>query len=95
MADEQPGRRNESPLRASLATSEVRVAIITALTLLLQAVLAKNVLDVELDYWGQFAPLWVFIAFMLSNQRDRHAELGTIAVIVVTSAAVLMLYAVW
>ena len=94
-AGEQPRRRNGSPVRASLATPEVRVALVAALVLLLQAVLAKNVLDVELDYWGQFAALWVFIAFMISNQRDRLAELGTIAVIVATSAAVLVLYAVW
>ncbi len=93
MADEQPRRR--SPIHASLASPEVRVALVTALILLVQAVLAKNVLDVDLDYWGQFAALWVFIAFMLSNQRDRLAELGTIAVIVATSAAVLVLYAAW
>ena len=94
-AHEQHGRKHRSPIRASLASSEVRVALVTAVTLLVQAVLAKNVLDVQLDFWSQFAALWVFIVFLLSNERGRAAELGAMAAVVGTSVAVLMRYGVW
>jgi hypothetical protein len=77
-----------------MARAETRVALVAALALVVQAVLAKNVLEVELDYWSQFAALWVFIVFLIGEQRDRRAELGYIAAIVAVTAAVLLLYAV-
>ena len=74
--------------------AQVRVALVTALALMVQAVLAKNVLDVELDFISQFAALWVFIVFQLSGRYDRLAELATDAAIILVTAAVLTLYAV-
>jgi hypothetical protein len=73
--------------------AQVRVALVTAVALLVQAVLAKNVLDVELDFISQFSALWVFIVFQLTGRNDRLAELGADAVIVLVTAAVLILYA--
>lgn len=73
---------------------EVRVALVAAACLLVEAVVAKNVIDVELDWFSQLAPFWVFIAYMVSGLRDRTSEIAfTIALIGVT-AAVLVLYAV-
>jgi hypothetical protein len=74
--------------------AQVRVALVTAVALMVQAVLAKNVLDVELDFISQYAALWVFIGFQLGARRDRLAELGTDAAVVLVTAAVLILYAV-
>lgn len=90
-ATDQRQRRNRIP--ALLARAEVRVALVTATALIAQAVIAKNVLEVELDYLSQFAALWVFIVFLISEQRDRAAELGFIAAIAAVTAAVLALYA--
>ena len=78
----------------ALGDAQVRVALVTAVALMVQAVLAKNVLDVELDFISQYAALWVFIVFELSGRRDRLAELATAAVIVLVTAAILILYAV-
>ena len=73
---------------------QVKVALVTAACLLVEAVIAKNVIDAKLDWYSQLAPFWVFIAFMVSGLRDRTSEIAfTIAVIAVT-AAVLVLYAV-
>jgi hypothetical protein len=83
-----------TPLSA-LAKPETRVALVTAIALVLEAVLAKNVFEVELDYWSQFAALWVFIVFLITEERGRIAELGTILTIVAVTAAVLVLYTVW
>jgi hypothetical protein len=81
-------------LPQALGDAEVRVALVTAVALMVQAVLAKSVLDVELDFISQFAALWVFIAFQVSGRRDRVAEFGADAAIVLVTAAVLILYAV-
>ena len=74
--------------------AQVRVALVTAVALMVQAVLAKNVLDVELDIISQYAALWVFIAFQLGGRHDRLTELGTDAAVILVTAAVLILYAV-
>jgi hypothetical protein len=84
----EPGSRNV------LGDRQVRVALMTAAALLVQAVVAKNVLDVELDFVSQYGALWVFLVFLLSGKRDRVSELGTDAVIVLVTVAVLALYAV-
>jgi hypothetical protein len=83
-----------SPTLAAFRHPQTRVAIVAALALLVQAVLAKNVLDVELDFVSQAAALWVFIVYLISDDRSRLAELGAMAAIVVVTAAVLTLYAV-
>jgi hypothetical protein len=84
-----------SSLFPPLVKPETRVALVAAIALILEAVVAKNVLEVELDYASQFAPLWVFIVFLITEERGRVAELGAIAVIVAVTTAVLALYAVW
>jgi len=78
--------------RNSLHDPQVRVALVTAVVLIVQAVLAKNVLDVELDFVSQNAPLLVFIAFMLGGSRSRGTEIAFDVAIVAVSAAVLLLY---
>ncbi len=72
----------------------VTVALVTAACLLAEAVIAKNVIDVELDFISQFAPLWIFIAYLVSGLRDRTSELAFVAAIISATAAVLVLYAV-
>jgi hypothetical protein len=81
-----------SPIFAAFVDPRTRVALVAALALVIQAVLAKNVLDVELDFGSQFSALWVFIVYQVSNDRSRLAELGAMAVIVAVTAAVLLLY---
>ena len=68
------------------------VMFLTAIVLLAQAVIAKNVLDVELDFFSQFAPLYVYIAYQVSQLRTRSAEIAFDAAIVLVSVAVLTLY---
>jgi hypothetical protein len=72
----------------------VTVAFVAAACVLVEAVIAKNVIDVELDFFSQFAPLWIFIAYLVSGLRDRTSEIAFIAVIILATAAILVLYAV-
>jgi hypothetical protein len=85
--------RRESTRRRIIADPQVRVALVTAVCLVVEAVVAKNVLDVELDWFGLFAPFWVFVAYMVSGLRDRASEIGFAAAIVGSTVAVLLLYA--
>lgn len=71
----------------------VTVALVAAACLLVEVVIAKNVLDVELDVFSQ-APLWIFIAYLVSGLRDRTSEIAFIAVIILATAAILVLYTV-
>jgi hypothetical protein len=79
--------------RRQLNDPQVRVGLVTAACLLVEAVIAKNVIDVELDIISQFAPLWVFIVYQLSGLRDRTSEITFMITIVLVTAAVLVLYA--
>lgn len=74
--------------------SQVRVALVTAACLLVEAVIAKNVIDVELDVISQLAPMWVFIAYLVSGLRDRASEIAFMITLIVVTAAVLVLYAI-
>ena len=73
---------------------QIMVALVAAVCLLVEAVIAKNVIDVELDVFSQFAPMWIFIAYLVSGLRDRASEIAFIAVIILATAAILVLYAV-
>jgi hypothetical protein len=76
-----------------LQDSEVRVALVVAACLLAEAVVAKNVLDVHLDAMSQLAAMWVWLVYSWSGRRDRASELGAMAVAVLVTVAVLVLYA--
>ena len=61
---------------------------------LVEAVIAKNVIDVKLDFFSQLAPMWIFIIYLVSGLRDRTSEIAFIAAIILATAAILVLYAV-
>lgn len=81
-------------LPTALGDAQVRVALLAALALMVEAVLAKNVLEVELDFVSQFVAMWVFIAFQVSGRRDRISELAASVAIVLGTAAVLVVYSI-
>jgi hypothetical protein len=82
-----------SARRGHLDDPQVRVALVTAICLLVEAVVAKNVLDVEVGYVGQFAPLWIFVGYLVSGLRDRTSEISFTVAVILTTVAVLVWYA--
>lgn len=80
--------------RLQVRDPQIMVALVTAACLLAEAVIAKNVIDVELGLISQFAPMWIFIAYQVSGLRDRASSLAFTAVIILATAAILVLYAV-
>lgn len=79
--------------RERMRDPQVAVSLVAAACVLVEAAVAKNVLDVKLDVFSQFAPMWVFIAYLVSGLRDRASEIAFAAAIVLATAAVLLLYA--
>jgi hypothetical protein len=82
-----------STWRRQFNDPQVRVGLVAAACLLVEAVVAKNVIDVELDVISQLAPMWVFIAYQLSGLRDGTSEIAFMITIVLVTAAILVLYA--
>jgi hypothetical protein len=80
--------------RGLVDDSLVRVALVTAACLLVEAVIAKNVINVELGVISQLAPMWVFIVYLVSGLRDRPSEIAFMIALVAVTAAVLVLYAI-
>jgi hypothetical protein len=80
--------------RRQILEPQVVVSLVAAACLLAEAVIAKNVIEVELDFFSQFVPMWIFIAYLVSGLRDRASEIAFVAVIVLATVAVLVLYAV-
>jgi hypothetical protein len=72
---------------------ELLLSLVVAACLLVQAVVAKNVLDVELDFFSQFAALWVYIAYLVTGLRDRSSSIAFAFAAIGVTAAVLALYA--
>jgi hypothetical protein len=85
--------RPKRGLPAWASSPDVRLAAVVAICLLLQAVVAKEVLDVRLDYVSQFAALWVYIAYLVTGRHDRSTARAFALAAVAVTAAVLGLYA--
>ena len=83
-----------STWRRQLNDPQVRVGLVTAACLLVEAVIAKNMLDVQLDFFSQLAPMWIFIVYQVSGLRDRTSEIAFMVTIVLVTAAILILYSV-
>lgn len=91
MASQDTHPRHQLPAWA--ASYDVRLSLIVAACLLVEAVVAKEVLDVKLDYFSQLAALWVFIAYLVTGRHDKSAARAFALAAVLVTAAVLGLYA--
>jgi hypothetical protein len=47
------------------------LSLVVAACLLVQAVVAKEVLDVTRDYMSRYAALWIFIAYLVTGPHGR------------------------
>ncbi len=80
--------------RRQVRDPQVLVSLVAAACVLVEAVIAKNVIGVQLDFFSQLAPMWIFIVYLVSGLRDRTSEIAFIAVIILATAAILLLYAI-
>jgi hypothetical protein len=80
-------------LREHFADPQVRVGLLAAAALLVEAVLAKTVLDLQLNFFAQLAALWIFVAYKITGRRDRFTETAASIAVIAVTATVLLVYA--
>jgi len=77
---------------------ETKVSLVTAVCVLLLAIVSKNILKVQLDLVSLYGPIWVFIAYIITKDTVNKSKIcsspliWSLAIIVVT-LAILILYA--
>ena len=76
-------------------SNDVKLSLLTAVCLLALAIISKNVLRVQLDFISLYGPFWVYIAYMISRdkQKESKALLWSLAIIF-TTLAIIILYAI-
>lgn len=80
--------------RAPHIDNEGRLSLVVAACLLIEAVVAKNVLEVQLDFFSQLVAMWIFIAYQVTGLRDRSSSIAFAIAAIGATAAVLALYAI-
>lgn len=89
--DEAAGPTRHTGASGSYIRSVV-VSLVSGVCLLALTIVSKYALDVELDFASQFAPVWVYCAYLGTRVRDRqpHTVLWTLTTVVVTAAVLLV-----
>jgi hypothetical protein len=73
--------------------AQVRIAAVVAACLVVEAIVAKNVMDVTVDIVAFLAPLWVFAVSQAWPTRDKAFEIATMVLAIAATAGVLIFYA--
>jgi hypothetical protein len=72
---------------------QIRIAAVVAGCLIVEAIVAKNVMDVTVDIVAFLAPLWVFAVSQAWPAKDRAFEIATMVLAIGATAGVLTFYA--
>lgn len=72
---------------------QIRVAVVVAACLVVEAIVAKSVLDVTVDVVALLAPLWVFAVSLAWPTKNRTSEIATMLLAIGATAAVLVVSA--
>jgi hypothetical protein len=73
--------------------SQIRIAAVVAGCLVVEAIVARNVMDVTVNIVAFLAPLWVFAVSQAWPTKDRLFEIATMLIAVTATAGVLVFYA--
>jgi len=79
------------PSRAGRA--QLRIAIVVSACLIVEAVVAKNVMDVTINIVAFLAPLWVFAVSQAWPTKEKAFEVATMVLAMAATAGVLIFYA--
>jgi hypothetical protein len=73
--------------------SQIRIAVVVAACLIVEAIVAKNVMDVTINIVAFLAPLWVFAVSQAWPTKDKAFEIATMLLAIGTTAGVLIYHA--
>lgn len=80
-------------------TDEAKLSLVTAGCILSLAIISKNILNVQLDFISLYAPVWMFIAYIITKDEVKNSKICSnsvfwaVAIIAVT-VSILILYAI-
>lgn len=72
---------------------QIRLAVVVAACLIVEAIVAKNVMHVKINFVLQLTPLWVFAVSQAWSTRDKASEIATMILAIGATAGVLVFYA--
>jgi dipeptide/tripeptide permease len=72
---------------------QMRIAVVVAACLIVEAIVAKNVIGGTVDIVAFLAPLWVFALSQAWPTKDRAFEIGAMLLAIAATAGVLIFYA--
>ena len=72
---------------------QIRIAIVVAACLIVEAIVAKNVMHVKVNIVALLAPLWVFAVSQAWPTKDKASEIATMTLAIGVAAGVLVFYA--
>jgi hypothetical protein len=72
---------------------QIRIAAVAVACLIVEAVVATNVMDVTVNIVAFLAPLWVFAVAQAWPTKDKLFEIATMLLAVAATAGVLVFYA--
>ena len=73
--------------------AQIRIAAVVAACLIVEAIVAKNVMDVTVNIVAFLAPLWVFAVSQAWPDKDKAFEIATMVLAIGATAGVLVFYA--
>ncbi len=75
-------------------SDELKISLVTAFCILALAIIAKNILMVQLDFVSQYGPVWMYMAYIgAKEQKARCSTLFWSLAIILVTAAILAVYA--
>ncbi len=80
-------------------SNDSKVSLVVVICILALAVISKNVLQVQIDFLSLFGPIWVYIAYVVTRDKQKESKtcssplFWSLAIIFVT-LAILILYAI-
>ena len=80
-------------------TDELKIALVTAICILGLSVVSKYVINVELDFIAQYGPVWMFIVYVITKERQKKSNICCTALfwsltIILVTVAILVIYAI-
>jgi len=55
--------------------NEIKISLVTVVCILALTVISKNILHVQMDFISQYAPIWMFVVYIITRERkQRHQK---------------------
>ncbi len=74
-------------------SDQLRASLVTAACVLALAIVSKYFIARELDFVSQYGPVWVYIAYVGTEENKKHSALLWSFVIVAATMGILVVYA--